>query len=669
MSKFPKPTPEMIEFFRQRTAEHINRVIRFMHQLRGTEGLSDQELHTRASQHDRDKYTDQNLILPYIWLTEYHRVNDGTGPVDEKLEALKEQTKDATAQHIQNNRHHPEAHESPTAMQNLDLAEMVADWAAMADELGEGSPRGWADKNIGSKWKFSPEQENFIYGLIDKLESEMPANKKRAVKGSAMRKRQGLVRVTARPVTNIHEGDIVLYNGMSYTVQEINGAKAVLQRYVGNGRMLRRKDVNIKDLRKASTMNRKNTNRRIASYWYLPEDTLYGIMGIEPGGAEYLVDNLPEELPQTLEASETFFGALEDHLGDLESAVERVLDDARTVAKKHIDQYLEQHGADPEDAQHAGYWYKNMADDFAQEVLFDLRGGAPEFNEIHDNYLPAMFEWLEMEEDPEFFDQTLEAAYVAGAEAWEGWVVPTIQESWDAAKQAAKQAVLEGDDEDEAAELTPAEIKMVSRYLQELSRDEPRMNANALAEVTIEELELPSELFDAVRALAQQLIDSSSFKQENLPLGASVRRAARMPSENLTEFRRYLEGVVVVDGDGSITLYDTAPGAPVYAAIVHDGSGFNPGAAVVVSQEDWVGEEGCLQQALEILEMWNYEHHRDYYNELVEEYGEEAAAGVFTETFDGKAWSGLNAKGVADAIKADKFAPRYIDIEWETYED
>jgi len=141
------------------------------------------------------------------------------------------------------------------------------------------------------------------------------------------------------------------------------------------------------------------------------------------------------------------------------------------------------------------------------------------------------------------------------------------------------------------------------------------------------------------------------------------------PSDHLSDFKSYLNGTVIVAGEGDITLYDNSLADPVNIAIVHDGSGYTPAAAICVSQ--WDSEESCLQAAYEILEMFHYEHYSDHYDELVKEYGQEKVDdyGMFTETFDGKAWTGLNAKGVAEAVEADKYASKYIDIEWETNED
>ncbi|KKN56102.1 hypothetical protein LCGC14_0575800 [marine sediment metagenome] len=165
-----KPTRSMVDFFERRTLEHINRVVKFMHQLDGFGGFSVEELDERGRQHDRDKYTDVDLVLPYVWVTEYHRVKNETGEVPDDLQQQYSLASDATGRHVEQNRHHPEAHDSTDDMMPLDLAEMVCDWAAMAEELDQGSPRGWADQNVGTKWKFTDQQVDFIYRCICWLE-------------------------------------------------------------------------------------------------------------------------------------------------------------------------------------------------------------------------------------------------------------------------------------------------------------------------------------------------------------------------------------------------------------------------------------------------------------------------------------------------------------------
>lgn len=164
--KMPQPTEEMIKFFEKRTKEHIDRVGKYLKILYNKTDLGD-ELLDRVETHDETKYgPDEHL--PYIWLTEFHRCkNDGES--FEYPPGVEEQVKEATYHHITNNRHHPEYHDNPRDMTDIDIAEMVADWAAMAEELGN-SARGWAEKNVGSKWKFDGNQTDLIFELISKLE-------------------------------------------------------------------------------------------------------------------------------------------------------------------------------------------------------------------------------------------------------------------------------------------------------------------------------------------------------------------------------------------------------------------------------------------------------------------------------------------------------------------
>jgi hypothetical protein len=58
-------------------------------------------------------------------------------------------------------------------MSVLDMIEMVCDWTAMSQELGQGgSARQWADKNIGVRWKFDKAHADMIYNMIDWLDEK-----------------------------------------------------------------------------------------------------------------------------------------------------------------------------------------------------------------------------------------------------------------------------------------------------------------------------------------------------------------------------------------------------------------------------------------------------------------------------------------------------------------
>jgi hypothetical protein len=74
------------------------------------------------------------------------------------------------------NRHHPEFHADPNDLSNVDLIEMVCDWTAMAQEFGQGSARGWADKTIGKRVAFNAEKRRFIDQMIAELDRQIAAN-------------------------------------------------------------------------------------------------------------------------------------------------------------------------------------------------------------------------------------------------------------------------------------------------------------------------------------------------------------------------------------------------------------------------------------------------------------------------------------------------------------
>lgn len=160
------PTRDMVRFFYDRTGKHVDRVVRNLERM-GHEfpELDGPELEFRAERHDETKYHSP-CLLPYIWLTEFHRrgQDDSIYPP-----GMKERVHAATEYHVKNETHHPEALGEEN-MSPEDLAEMVADWHAMSQEVG-GSTRSWADKNMARRWKFSPEQQELVYNMIEVLES------------------------------------------------------------------------------------------------------------------------------------------------------------------------------------------------------------------------------------------------------------------------------------------------------------------------------------------------------------------------------------------------------------------------------------------------------------------------------------------------------------------
>lgn len=174
-----KPTPEMVHHFNARTNRHIALVQKYAAWMEPlVPGLEE-----RCVRHDFGKWAEPERT-PYIWLTwRYKCKDDGVkfeGPpgIDQAIER-------ATLHHILGNSHHPEAHQDRTdgllakdrdevpeetidasRMGDVDIAEMVADWCAMSEERGN-TPREWAAKVVGTRWKFTLAQEKRIYDLID----------------------------------------------------------------------------------------------------------------------------------------------------------------------------------------------------------------------------------------------------------------------------------------------------------------------------------------------------------------------------------------------------------------------------------------------------------------------------------------------------------------------
>jgi hypothetical protein len=177
------------------------------------------------------------------------------------------------------------------------------------------------------------------------------------------------------------------------------------------------------------------------SYWSVPEDLVYGILGVSPHGYDqHNIDNmLPEDVPKTDETRSVYYGELTDSesTGNLESAIERVLDDVKAKAKATLNDYLVYKGVDPEDYEH-DLWYENMLDDFAHETLHGLRGGEPEYNEINLTYLPQMFEELGEDVDQNFFNVMIDESNSVGNESWNDWVVFALKEAKDKAVEMVR---------------------------------------------------------------------------------------------------------------------------------------------------------------------------------------------------------------------------------------
>jgi hypothetical protein len=174
-----EPTKEMRDFYESRTKKHIGLVGKYCKLIAGQYDEFE-ELVDRADVHDVSKFEEPERD-PYIWITWYYKCK-GEGKDFESPPGVDEAMEEASHHHVTSNSHHPEYHDDnysgdddsivdATSMSRLDIAEMVADWSAMSEELGD-SLKGWADKNVGSKWKFDDDQKDLIYDLVKFIESD-----------------------------------------------------------------------------------------------------------------------------------------------------------------------------------------------------------------------------------------------------------------------------------------------------------------------------------------------------------------------------------------------------------------------------------------------------------------------------------------------------------------
>ena len=158
-----QPTKEMIDFYEKRTKEHIKRVQKNLHTIAEERNdLNKVQLMARVKEHDKSKYSEKEKI-PYIWLTWWYKEKN-EGRKFEYPNGIKEKIKIATKHHIDINKHHPQAHSSIDKMSDIDIAEMIADWAAMSQELKDNL-KAWTDKSV-KKFKFNEKQTKLIYELV-----------------------------------------------------------------------------------------------------------------------------------------------------------------------------------------------------------------------------------------------------------------------------------------------------------------------------------------------------------------------------------------------------------------------------------------------------------------------------------------------------------------------
>lgn len=179
-------TDEMRDWYHERTDKHIGLVQKYCEKLSHLYP----ELLERGKVHDKSKYESPEYPASIFTVWRYRAKDLG---IDFKMsEETEKAMLESTKAHVTNpkNDHHPEATDPDKAkkslinendrdkppkqiidggfMEDISVAEMCCDWAAMSRERG-GDPRDWADQNVNVRWKFNPEQEGIIYDCLEEL--------------------------------------------------------------------------------------------------------------------------------------------------------------------------------------------------------------------------------------------------------------------------------------------------------------------------------------------------------------------------------------------------------------------------------------------------------------------------------------------------------------------
>jgi hypothetical protein len=170
--------PEKESFFLDRTNKHIRLVQKAAAKIAEVHPEF-KELVKQAEKHDLSKLEEPERT-PYIELTWMKKTGEETKD--------KEDITQATLHHITTNSHHPEYHLKDKSdaninkddrdksdidislMPDIDIAEMVADWQAMAEELQTNTAREWFEKQKDVRWHFTEHQEGLISKLLEVFE-------------------------------------------------------------------------------------------------------------------------------------------------------------------------------------------------------------------------------------------------------------------------------------------------------------------------------------------------------------------------------------------------------------------------------------------------------------------------------------------------------------------
>lgn len=182
--EFEKVTPEILDKVTQRVSDHITRVKHFYNVLLNSNMIPAEYKNTASvMKHDRDKLDPRNLkrqALRYCYTEE------------EMTPEIKHEINAVVQEHVTANKHHAEywwsgdwkdKNQDCTSMPLEYIYEMMADWAATAEERGTSLIKWYTDGvvNVGGvHWKFTDgaaaEIAKCVNFLKDKIDPSMKRN-------------------------------------------------------------------------------------------------------------------------------------------------------------------------------------------------------------------------------------------------------------------------------------------------------------------------------------------------------------------------------------------------------------------------------------------------------------------------------------------------------------
>ena len=174
---------EMEDHFHNRTRRHITTVKKWAKRIDAKFPGEFPGLIEQAKDHDASKLEEPEYT-PYLHVTWKYR-EKANGREYTPSKEIEDAMHEATEHHVKNNKHHPEYFDSSskinkenrdapsgklvdaTKMDNISIAEMCADWIAVAEEKNTAGAKAWADANVNIRWKFTEEQTRLIYNILE----------------------------------------------------------------------------------------------------------------------------------------------------------------------------------------------------------------------------------------------------------------------------------------------------------------------------------------------------------------------------------------------------------------------------------------------------------------------------------------------------------------------